>query len=291
MEATRTEPGVTDRRGTPRISSRIRGQKDRLLKTKPTLCTERARIYTEVYRRNEDKPLILKRALALAETLRGMTIYIDEGELIVGNQCSKPRAAPIFPEYAVGWILEELDEFAKRPGDAFFPSEEARNELRRICPWWQGRTLFEKGTALLPPLMREIHDAAIIRAEGNLTSGDGHIAANFPQILSGGISGYRERVTEYRGKLDLSDWGDLKKEQFYRAVEIALEGLSAFIRRYADLARLMGAAEKDPVRKTELERIATNCGVIAEGPPQDFSQALQLVYFVQLVLQIESNGH
>jgi formate C-acetyltransferase len=139
--------------------------------------------------------------------------------------------------------------------------------------------------------MREIHDAAIIRAEGNLTSGDGHIAANFPQILSGGISGYRERVAEYRGKLDLSDWKDLKKEQFYRAVEIALRGLSAFIRRYKNLARLMGAAEKDPVRKAELERIATNCGVIAEGPPQDFSQALQLAYFVQLVLQIESNGH
>lgn len=282
MEATRTAPRVTER---------IRGQKDRLLKTKPTVCTERARIYTEVYRTNEDKPLILKRALALSETLRGMTIYIDEGELIVGNQASAPRAAPIFPEYAVGWILEELDEFATRPGDAFFPSEEAKDELRQICPWWQGRTLFEKGTALLSPLMREIHDAAIIRAEGNLTSGDGHIAANFPKILSGGLSGYRARVTEQRQKLDLTGWDDLKKEQFYRAVDIAIAGLTAYIRRFEERARLMSRTEKDPVRKTELERIARNCGVIAEGPPEDFYQALQLVYFVQLVLQIESNGH
>jgi formate C-acetyltransferase len=274
-----------------KVSERVCAQKERLLRMKPTVCTERARIYTEVYQKNADQPLVVTRALALAETLRRMSIYIDEGELIVGNQASAPRAAPIFPEYAVGWILNELDDFAKRPGDAFYPSEEAKAELREICPWWQGRTLFEKGTALLSPLMREIHDAAIIRAEGNLTSGDGHIAANFPQILSGGISGYRERVAEFRGKLDLSNWEDLKKEQFYRAVEIALLGLSAFMRRYEDLARLMGAEEKDPVRKAELERIATNCGVIAEGPPQDFSQALQLVYFVQLVLQIESNGH
>ena len=107
MEATRTEPRVTDR---------IRRQKERLLKTTPTVCTERARIYTEVYQANEEKPLILKRALALSETLRGMTIFVDEGELIVGNQASAPRAAPIFPEYAVGWILDELDEFAQKAG-------------------------------------------------------------------------------------------------------------------------------------------------------------------------------
>ena len=179
----------------------------------------------------------------------------------------------------------------KRPGDAFFPSEQAKDELREICPWWRGRTLFEKGTALLPPLMREIHDASIIRAEGNLTSGDGHIAANFPKILSGGLSEYRARVTEQRQKLDLADWQDLKKEQFYRAVDIAIAGLTAFIRRFEERARHMSGLEKDPARKAELERIAQNCGVIAEGPPEDFYQALQLVYFVQLVLQIESNGH
>ena len=113
MEATRTEP---------QVSERVRAQKERLLRMKPTVCTERALIYTELYQRNADQPLIVTRALALAETLRRMSIYIDEGELIVGNQASAPRAAPIFPEYAVGWILDELDEFAQRPGDAFYPS-------------------------------------------------------------------------------------------------------------------------------------------------------------------------
>ncbi|MGA2765017.1 MAG: glycyl radical protein [Spirochaetia bacterium] len=273
------------------VSDRIAKQKDRLLKTRPTVCIERARIYTECYRRNQDQPLVITRALALQETLRGMSIYIDDGELIVGNQSSRPRAAPIFPEYAVGWILDELDAFAGRPGDAFYPTEEAKAALREICPWWQGKTLFEKGTALLPPLMREIHDAEIIRAEGNLTSGDGHIAANFPRILSEGLGGYRQRVARKREALDLSDWADLRKEQFYHAVDIALTGLSAFIRRFEERARLMGAQERDPARREELETISRNCAVIAERQPEDFHQALQLVYFVHLVLQIESNGH
>ncbi len=282
MEAVQTQPAVSDR---------IARQKEKLLRTKPGVCTERARIYTEVYRNNQDKPLIIIRALALDETLRRMSIFIDEGELIVGNQSSKPRAAPIFPEYAVGWILKELDSLAERPGDAFYPTQQVKEELREICPWWQGRTLLERGTALLPPLMREIHDAEIIRAEGNLTSGDGHIAVNFPKLLSLGITGYRDVVARRRSELDLSDWADLKKEQFLRGADIALAGLSAFVVRFQELARLMAAQEGDPGRKKELERIAGNCAVIAEGPPKDFSQALQLAYFVQLVLQIESNGH
>ncbi len=282
MEAIETRPVVTER---------IAAQRDRLLKTRPTVCTERARIYTEVYQENQDKPLIVTRALALDATLRTMSIYIDDGELVVGNQSSRPRAAPIFPEYAVGWILNELEAFATRPGDAFYPTEQAKAELRKICPWWQGRTLFEKGTALLPPLMKEIHDAEIIRAEGNLTSGDGHIAVNFQKILSKGLAGYRGLVAEKRARLDLSDWADLKRDQFYRAVEISLGGLTAFIRRFQELALLMSGTERDPARKAELDRIASNCGLIAEAPPEDFYQALQLTFFIQLVLQIESNGH
>lgn len=31
--------------------------------------------------------------------------------------------------------------------------------------------------------------------------------------------------------------------------------------------------------------------MIAHEPPQTFWQALQLCYFIQLILQIESNGH
>ena len=273
------------------LSERVRAQKEALLRTRPTICTERARIYTEVYQRNEEKPLIIRRALALRETLSRMSISIGDGELIVGNQSSRPRAAPIFPEYAVGWILEELDSFSSRAGDAFFPTGEVKAELRDICPWWQGKTLLEKGTALMPDLYREIHDAGIIRAEGNLTSGDGHIAVNYPQLLSDGLSGYARRVESQRARLDLSDWTDLKKEQFYKASAIVLSSVSAFIRRYQTLALLLSQAEADARRAAELVRISEDCRVITEDPPETFSQALQLVYFIHLILQIESNGH
>src|SRR3990172_11092397 len=85
-------------RKSDQVSERITILRENVLRTKPTVCTERAKFYTDVYRESEDKPVIIRRALALEKTLREMTIFIDAGELIVGNQSSQHRAAPIFPE-------------------------------------------------------------------------------------------------------------------------------------------------------------------------------------------------
>jgi pyruvate formate-lyase/glycerol dehydratase family glycyl radical enzyme len=273
------------------ISERIRSLKQRFLDTRPTVCTERAKFYTDIYRRHEARPLIIRRALALEETLQRMSILIDDDELIVGNQSSRLRAAPIFPEYAVGWILEELDEFDKRAGDAFYLSQKDKEELRAICAYWQGKTLLERGLELMPEQVREIHEAGIIRAEGNLTSGDAHLAVNFEKILRIGLGGYLELAADRRSALELTDWADLKKEQFYKAVEIALKATQRFIGRFRDLALMQSRVEDDPRRKKELQTIHGVCDAIASGPPQSFHQALQLTYFIQLILQIESNGH
>jgi len=57
--------------------------KRKVLDASNTVCTERARFYTEVYRANRDKPVILRRALALEQTLKHMSLRIEPGELIV----------------------------------------------------------------------------------------------------------------------------------------------------------------------------------------------------------------
>ncbi|MDX1284934.1 MAG: pyruvate formate lyase family protein, partial [Draconibacterium sp.] len=146
------------------ITERISALREKVLSTKPSVCTERARFYTEVYSENEDQPVIIKRALALEKTLQEMTIFIDEGELIVGNQSSAHRAAPIFPEYAVDWLPEEMDELDKRPGDAFFITEEHKKELAEIAKWWKGKVLWDRGRALMSQELRDLQDSAIIKA-------------------------------------------------------------------------------------------------------------------------------
>jgi pyruvate formate-lyase/glycerol dehydratase family glycyl radical enzyme len=273
------------------ITERIAKLKSTTISAKSTICTERAKHYTQVYREYENSPVILKRAYALERILKEMTIYINEGELIVGNQSSRLRAAPIFPEYVTAWIIKELDEFDKRPGDAFFITAGQKEELKELCNWWEGKTLIERGYSSMSPLNREIHDSGIIRAEGNLTSGDAHIAVNFEKILEIGLGGYLHKVESGQKSLKESDPQIQSKNDYYKATKIAIEAFQAFIRRFEKLSLELSQVVTDKVRKSELLTISNNCHTISENPPSDFYEALQLTWFVQLILQIESNGH
>jgi pyruvate-formate lyase len=92
------------------MSPNVAALRGNLLNTMPSVCVERARLMTEAYKAYENDPPVLRRARALAHVLQNMTIYIQPGEIIVGNQASKPRAAPIFPEYSTDWIAPEIDD-------------------------------------------------------------------------------------------------------------------------------------------------------------------------------------
>ena len=273
------------------ITERISALREKVLSAKPSICTQRAKFYTQIYQQNEDKPVIIKRALALEKTLKEMTVFIENGELIVGNQSSRHRAAPIFPEYAVDWLPREMDELDKRPGDAFLITGEHKKEVLEIAKWWKGKVLWDRGRALMSQELRDLQDSAIIKATGNLTSGDAHIAVDFYKILSIGLGGYLQEIKHYHKKVERFEQEGVKKDHFYTALTISIKAFQVFIRRYRELALSISKKEVNKKRKKELLLITNNCEIIAEKPPQNFYQALQLTYFVQLVLQIESNGH
>ncbi len=86
----------------------------------------------------------------LKNILEKMPIYIDENTLIVGNQASSNRDAPIFPEYTMEFVMNELDFFEKRDGDVFYITEETKEQLREIAPFWENNNLRARGEALLP---------------------------------------------------------------------------------------------------------------------------------------------
>src|SRR5664279_4931478 len=236
---------------TTETSDRIAKLKSNILSVPSTICTERAEYYTEVYKEFEGSPVILKRAYALEKTLKKMTIFINDGELIVGNQSSKLRAAPIFPEYVTSWIINELDEFDKRPGDAFFITGEQKQELKKICSFWKGKTLIERGYELMSPLNREIHDSGIIRAEGNLTSGDAHIAVNFEKILNIGLEGHLKEIELAENILNENDTHFFEKQDFYNALIIGIKAFQTFICRFEKLSLELSECEPEPERKSE----------------------------------------
>ena len=274
------------------LADRIKAHKQALVNiVTPPICTERAEAYTRIYEAHEDKPVIVRRALALQEHLRTRSIWIKHDELIVGNQASKVRAAPIFPEYTVRWIEAEIDDLADRPGAGFAVTEEDKEAIHGITPYWRNKTVQDRCFGLFTDEQQAILETTIIKAEGNMTSGDAHLAINNDKLLELGLDGLIEEIRQYQANNDIATFEGLKKAQFYKSTDIVLLAIQEHIQRYAQLAQTMAETEQRPTRQQELETIARNCQHIAHQPPETFWQALQLCYFVQLFLQIESNGH
>ena len=268
-----------------------------LVNARPGVCVERARITTDTYRENMDQPLAIRRALMLKNVLEKMSIYIEDETLLAGNQASGNRSAPIFPEYAMDWVIAELDEFDKRPGDRFFISEETKSVLREIAPFWEHNTLKERGLAAMPESARVFYDLGIIKAEGNITSGDAHVAVNYRRVLEAGLRDYRERAEQKLTELDLTDYKNLAKSHFYKAVLIVIDAVRAFAARYAKLAREMArnigddGSPSGTQRRAELEEMARILDKVPWEKAESFREAIQSVWLVHLCLQIESNGH
>lgn len=262
----------------------------RVLESEPAVCTERAVYTTQAYRAHEQEQVVLRRAYMVDTVLRNMSIFIDPDELIVGNHASANRAAPIFPEYAMDWVVAELDAFDKRDGDRFTITEENKQILRDIYPYWKERTVKDKGYAAFPEGARLFYDLGIIKTEGNITSGDAHVAVSYAKVLSEGIEGVRAQASKAMDQLNLAEFEDLKKSYFYRAILIVLDAVEAFALRFAELAEKQ-ANTADSKRAGELREIARICRKVPKYPADTFHEALQSVWFIHLILQIESNGH
>ncbi|MEG1426447.1 MAG: pyruvate formate lyase family protein, partial [Oscillospiraceae bacterium] len=116
-------------------TERIKNFRESLISTPSRICSQRAVLTTEAYRKYGCEQVDVLRARVLENVLTHMDIYIEPETLLVGNQASENRAAPIFPEYAMDWVLAELDDFHKRPGDVFLISEKDKAELREIAPY------------------------------------------------------------------------------------------------------------------------------------------------------------
>jgi pyruvate formate-lyase/glycerol dehydratase family glycyl radical enzyme len=280
-----SQPGST-------ATARVQRLREKLLDTTPEVCAERAWYLTEAYRQYEADPPVLRRARALAHVLDKMTIYLQEGELIVGNQASRPRAAPIFPEYSSGWIEQEIDEFGRRRADVYMVRPEVKVELlEEILPCWRGKTLYDRVMAVLPEHVKEAQEIGAISGRGNITSGDGHIIVDFVKLMRVGLEGIIAEAEQALDALSPYDAAEARKRPFLEAVGIACRAAIHFAARYAEKAQRQAMEERDPIRRAELENIGAICRRVPAKPPRTFHEALQSAWFVQLVLQIESNGH
>ncbi len=275
------------------VTGRIRGLREEVLKAPITLCSERALLVTQSYQETESEPAVIRRAKALKKVLDHMTVIIWDDELVVGNHASRSRrSAPVFPEWGTFWLEDELDEILEtRVQDKFVIAPEVKTELKSIFSYWRGRTVYEKYRSMVPEEVKKARETFIFTRDLFERGGYGHATYDIPKVLSKGLKGLREEVLENMGQLDLTRAEDQDRRLFYEAVLIVFDGIVNFANRFAKEAEFQAAAEKDPVRKRELETMAQNCRRVPENPASTFWEALQSFWFLQLVIQIETNGN
>ena len=273
------------------LTERMKEFREEVLDEKPYIDAQRAILATLAYKENLNQPRVMVRAKMLEKVLDHMSIYIEDKSLLAGNQATKNRNAPIFPEYTMEFVMKELDQFEKRDGDVFYITEKTKEQLREIAPFWQNNNLRARGEALLPEEVRVFMETGVFGMEGKLNAGDAHLAVNYERILKDGLRGYEKRVKEYKASLDLTNPESIDKYCFYNAVLIVLEAVRNFANRYSVLAQDLAEKELNQERKIELLEISRICSKVPYEPAETFREAVQSVWFIQLILQIESNGH
>ncbi|RJP67527.1 MAG: formate C-acetyltransferase/glycerol dehydratase family glycyl radical enzyme [Candidatus Abyssobacteria bacterium SURF_17] len=267
---------------------RLEALRQRLLSAPHEICAERARYLTESYRLTENEPQPIRFAKALRHILANISVIIRDDELIVGCRTSKLKGAPLYPENKSSWIEENLESFTERDFQRVAITEREKQELRdEILPYWRGKTVEDRMNELMPDDLKAEMNKMVFTMMMEITYGIGHFTTNTQRVLARGL----EAVMEEAKNRESKNHGDESNAQFYRACRIVCEAAIAFAYRYADEAKRLAKLSADPARRRELEEIAAVCERVPAKPARTFHEAVQSLYFLQLIAQIESGGN
>jgi formate C-acetyltransferase len=272
------------------MNERVARLRRESLETPASLSQERALLVTEFYRANDGKlSAPLMRARCFLHLCEKKTLWIGEGELIVGERGPAPKAVPTFPELTCH-SLEDLRILNTREKTRYQVGDSClRAYQETVIPYWRGRTMRDRLFAELPPEWHEAYGAGIFtefmeqRAPGHTVLDD--------KIYGSGLLDFMARIEAAIGALDFAKdpqaWD--RREQL-RAMAVACDAAVLFAVRHAELAGALAAGEKDPARRSELLKIADVCSHVPAHAPRDFYEALQSYWFCHLAVITELNG-
>jgi (2S)-3-sulfopropanediol dehydratase len=284
--------GVASR---PSPFPRINAQRDRYLSTEYSVESERAVLVTEAYRLHQGEPQVVKVARAFAHVLANMTISIDDLELIVGDCAASAKACPVFPEFSVDWVVDEVTHqpFRSRPHNRYQHTAEVDEQLLGIADFWSGQTVSDLVLERLSAgdIRGSTHEGeGVYSVEMCIKGGIGHVIPHFDEVYAHGWRGMHDLVAARLDDLDPASPEHEAQRDFHSAQLIVIDASIELCRRYASLARDLAGSAQD-TRRAELEQIAANCEWIAENPPRTVWETIQLGFLIATSVLIESNGH
>lgn len=258
------------------------------------LCIEKARLITESYQRTEGEPPIIRYAKAFSYMLERMPTLIDGDELFVGEGASRPWGAEIDPFLGV-WREEEVRAAAEEG----IVSVDGMDWplFRELGKYWETRCseylqskLFDERIfrylqlgITLPPMKRKDEFRGAYAGSGLcLSFAFSDCYADFSRWMNGLNPIIREAEEELRG-LRFYSLEDVEKKLFLEASIMVLNAVIRLAGRYAEAAESLAEKEENARRKEELNRIAAACRRTPANRPGSFYQAMQSLWFNQLL--------
>ena len=274
----------------PGMNQRIQKLRKRSVEAVPSLSIERAIHETAFYRENFGKlPIPVLRAANFLDHCQRKTIYIGEGELIVGERGPKPKCVPTFPELTCHSV-EDLNVLNTRELQRYsINQEDLDTYASEVIPFWAGKTQRERIFNHVPDQWRAAYEAGMFtefmeqRAPGHTTL-DG-------KIYKKGMLDYKREIAANLASLDfLNDPEATDKAEEWKAMDISCNAVIVFAERHAELAEELASYESDQERKNELLKIAEVCRWVPANAPRNLWEAIQMYWFVHLGIITELNG-
>ncbi|MBR2036360.1 MAG: glycyl radical protein [Lachnospiraceae bacterium] len=272
-------------------TGRIKRLVEHLYAKTPEIESARAVLLTDSYKQTEHEPLIIRRAKAFAHVLKNIPITIRPDELVVGSSTVAPRGSQTFPEFSFEWLEAEFDTLHTREADPFYISEQVKQELKEAYKYWKGKTTSELATSYMAPETLTAMAHNIFTVGNYFYNGVGHITVKYEKVLAIGYEGIIAEAKAELNKCNLGDADYVTKSHFLEAVIMSCQAAIFYANRYAELAEKMATECRDAARKGELFQIAANCRKVPAKGATSFYEACQSFWFVQQLIQIESNGH
>jgi formate C-acetyltransferase len=273
-----------------KMNRRIKALRKLSFETEPSISIERALLETEFYLENNGKhSLPILRALFFKHLCEKKSLYIGEGELIVGERGPAPKVVPTFPELTCH-SAEDLRILNTREMTRYRVKEKdiARYE-KTVIPYWQGRSMRDRIFSQIPAEWRKAYEAGLF-TEFMEQRAPGHTALD-GTIYSTGMADFKKRIADRLERLDFNNDPEASdKAEQLQAMDIACDAAVIFAERHADLAETMAAGETDSERREELLHIARICRRVPANRPTTFHEAVQMYWFVHLGTITELNG-
>ena len=275
-------------------NNRAAGLLEKVRGTKPRIDIERGLYFTETFKETEGEPLNLRWAKALYKYAQKATVYIEDDQLLVGRSGKLGRYGILYPELDGDILGDAIEKIPSRETSPFdISAEDIKTVKEQIQPYWKGRTFHEDLMRSFPENTQKLtynkdgSSRFIVNETASFRSSIQWVH-DYEIVLKKGFSGIKKEAVEKLAQLDEDSAIDiLEKKPFLEATIITCDAIVLWAHRHGDLAKELAKKEANPVRKKELLLIADNCYKVPEFPAENFYQAVQSQWFVQMFSRIE----